>query len=99
MNIKKHTPQRTCIACREVKDKRELMRLIRVHSGGVEIDTSGKKVGRGAYLCCTAECWENGLKQGKLERALRTSLSKNNREQLIRDGKTFCKELIGGKSK
>jgi len=56
-------------------------------SGGVEVDPDGKRSGRGAYLCPAPECWEIGLKKGRLEYALRTTLTQDNREQLIRYGK------------
>ena len=95
MNIRKHTPQRTCVACRKVKAKQELIRLVRVSDGGVEIDTSGKKAGRGAYLCRSQGCWEIGLRGSQLEHVLRTTLTQDNREHLIKYGKekTSCKEL------
>jgi len=83
----KHIPQRTCIACRTAKPKRELIRLVHTSDGIVEIDTTGKRAGRGAYLCPLRECWETGLRGNRLEHALRTSLSRDNREQLIRYGK------------
>jgi len=80
----RHIPQRTCVACRKVRPKRELIRLVRISDGVVEVDTSGKRVGRGAYLCPVEECWEIGLKGGRLEHALRTTLTQDNREQLIK---------------
>jgi len=75
------------VACRKVKAKRELIRVVRTSDGNVEVDTSGKKAGRGAYLCRAPECWEVGVKGGRLEYALRTSLNQDNRQQLIRYGK------------
>ena len=91
-------PQRTCVACRKVKAKRELIRLVRVADVGVEVDTSsGKKAGRGAYLCRVQECWEAGLKGGRLEHSLRTTLTEDNQEQLIRHGKELFKESVSGK--
>ena len=81
-NISKHIPQRTCVVCRKVKPKRELVRLVRIPDGSVEFDTSGKRAGRGAYLC--PECREIGLKGSQLKRALRTTLNQDNIEQLIR---------------
>ncbi len=78
----RHVPQRSCVACHKVKDKRELIRLVRVSDGSVEVDTSGKKAGRGAYLCRVEECWQTGLKGGRLEHVLRTSITEDNREQL-----------------
>ncbi len=77
------------MACRKVKAKRELIRLVRTSDGRVEVDTGGKRAGRGAYLCRAQECWEIGLKGGRLEHALRTTLTQDNREQLIRYGKDF----------
>jgi len=71
------------VACRKVRPKRELIRLVCISDGKVEVDTSGKKAGRGAYLCPIEKCWEIGLKGGRLEHALRTSLTHENREQLI----------------
>ena len=85
----KRTPQRTCVACRKAKDKRELIRLVRTVDGKVEVDTSGKRAGRGAYLCRAWQCWQTGLKGKHLEHALRTSLNQDNREELIRYGKDF----------
>ena len=100
MSIRKHIPQRTCVACRKVKAKRELIRLVRISNGSVEVDTTGKKAGRGAYLCQTPECWETGLKSGRLEYTLRTTLDQKNREQLIEYGKDlFIRELTSGKGK
>ena len=78
----KHIPSRTCVACGRVRPKRELIRLVRISDGSVEVDASGRKAGRGAYLCQLAECWQNGLKGNRLERALRTTLSQDNQEQL-----------------
>ncbi len=92
----KHVPQRTCVACRKVKAKRELIRLVRVSDGSVEVDTGDRKVGRGAYLCQEQECWEAGLQGGRLEHALRATLSRDNREQLIAYGKDYLKEPVSG---
>jgi len=83
----KHIPQRSCVGCGEVKPKRELVRLVKVPGGGVEVDTSGRKVGRGAYLCPAADCWQAGLEKRRLDYVLRTSLSEDNREQLARYGR------------
>jgi len=78
MASKKHKPQRTCIACREIKDKRDLLRVVRTPEGKIIIDPSGKANGRGAYLCRKPECWELGLQKGRLARALQTTLSPEN---------------------
>jgi len=69
--------------------------LVRIPDGSVEVDAGGKKAGRGAYLCQAKECWETGLKGNRLEHVLRTTLNKDNREQLVRYGKDLLqKELI-----
>ncbi len=83
----KHIPQRTCVACGKVRPKRELIRLVRISGGGVEVDTGGKRAGRGAYLCPAPGCWEIALKKSRLEHTLRTALTQDNREQLIGYGK------------
>lgn len=67
----KHIPQRTCIACRTVRPKRELVRIVRITMSHVESDATGKKAGRGAYLCRQRDCWELVLSnRGRLEHAL-----------------------------
>ena len=86
----KHIPQRTCVACGKIKAKRELVRLVRSANGTVEVDTSGKKAGRGAYLCPARECWEVGLKGKRLEHVLRITLTQDNREQLIQYGRSLA---------
>ena len=85
----KHIPQRTCVACHQAKAKRELVRLVRGAKGTVEVDTSGKKAGRGAYLCRAWECWEAGVKGHRLEHAFRTTLTQANQEQLLPYVKTL----------
>lgn len=78
---KKHIPQRTCVACREVNEKRSLIRLVRTPDG-VAIDMTGRMPGRGAYLHDSKECWEKALKRGVLARSLKTELSQENMEML-----------------
>jgi len=98
VSVRKHIPYRTCLACRKVKPKPELTRLVRISDGSIEVDASGKRAGRGAYLCRAQGCWEIGLKGGRLEYVLRTTLTQDNREQLIRYGKDL-KESNSGKGK
>jgi len=98
-NIHKRIPQRTCVACRQVKPKQKLIRLVRSPDGSVEVDISGKKSGRGAYLCQIPECWRVGLKGGRLEYALRTTLTSDSREQLIGYNKELVKEPISDRDK
>jgi len=94
----KRVPQRTCVACRKVRPKQELVRLVRTHGGNIDVDPAGKIAGRGAYLCPVWKCWEIGLKNGRLEHTLRTHLSQDNREQLIQYGKSLRGVNQNGKS-
>ncbi|MEK7310987.1 MAG: YlxR family protein [Chloroflexota bacterium] len=84
----KHVPQRTCVACREVLSKRSLIRMVRT-ADGVEIDPTGKRTGRGAYLHDKRGCWEIALKGDLLERALKTTLNDLERERLRAHGNTL----------
>ncbi len=70
--------------------------MVRSANGSVEVDTGGKRVGRGAYLCPAQECWQVGLRGGRLEHALRTTLTLENRQQLIQYRKDLEKELSSG---
>ncbi|HKP52762.1 MAG TPA: YlxR family protein [Chloroflexia bacterium] len=78
----KHVPQRTCVACRTTGAKRGLIRIVRGTDGSVEVDETGKKSGRGAYLCHNSECWEKALKSKLLEYALKTPISKEDKAAL-----------------
>ena len=70
----KHVPQRTCVACRDKNAKRTLTRIVRTPDGKIEIDPSGKRNGRGAYLCTQESCWQRALKTPVLARALKTEI-------------------------
>ena len=83
MKVKsKSLPQRTCIACRQVREKKGLVRLVSTEDGIAEIDVLGKKPGRGAYLCPRRTCWELALRKNRLDYALRTRLRDDNRQTL-----------------
>ena len=77
----KHIPQRTCVGCRTVMAKRQLVRVVR-GKGGVAVDPTGKLAGRGAYLHDRRSCWEAGL-QGSLARALQVDLTAADYENLV----------------
>jgi len=87
------------VGCREIRAKEELIRLVRISDESVEVDIGGKKAGRGAYLCRAQECWETGLKGGRLEHSLRTTLTQDNREQLVKFGEGLLKEQVSGKGR
>jgi len=72
---RKRIPQRTCVACRAKRPKRELVRVVRTPEGGVVVDETGKRSGRGAYICPSEDCWQKALSGDLLNRALRVSLT------------------------
>lgn len=78
---RKHVPQRTCVVCRETRDKRSLTRLVQTPEG-VMIDPTGKLNGRGAYLCENPTCWERAVQTDVLDRALRITLTEADRARL-----------------
>ncbi|MEE8163640.1 MAG: YlxR family protein [Anaerolineae bacterium] len=79
---RKHVPQRTCVGCGKIRPKREMVRIVRTPDRGAEIDETGKRSGRGAYLCRRQECWEIALQKDRLEHALKTSLTDEERATL-----------------
>jgi predicted RNA-binding protein YlxR (DUF448 family) len=90
----KHVPERTCVACGKIQPKRNMVRLVRLTDNRIEVDLSGKKAGRGAYICRLVECWDSALKGNRVERALKTSLAQAGRDKLMQD----LKELCGGEN-
>ena len=91
----RHVPQRTCIGCRTVKPKRQLIRVVRVADGAVEVDPTGKKSGRGTYLCKQRSCWEAALKKERLDRALRTKVAPEYRRGLASYAETLPQSSEG----
>jgi hypothetical protein len=79
---RRHVPLRTCIACRQSKDKRELIRLVRTPEGELVVDETGKKNGRGAYLCRQRTCWVKALQGNQVSRALKMEVGENERRVL-----------------
>ncbi len=78
----KPLPIRTCISCREPQTKGSLVRVVRTPAGRIEVDPTGRKAGRGAYLCQRRSCWENATKRNRLEYALKTKVSLEDRATL-----------------
>ena len=70
----KKIPQRKCTGCGEMKDKKELIRIIRTPEDGIELDLTGRKNGRGAYLCNSKECFAKARKNKGLERSLKMAI-------------------------
>ena len=71
---KRKTPLRMCLGCRQSKSKRELIRVVRTPQGEIELDFTGKKSGRGAYICPSAECLQKAIKGKGLARSLETPI-------------------------
>ncbi len=88
MNVKR-VPQRTCVGCRTTGGKRDLIRVVRTPEGRVEVDTSSKVNGRGAYVCAQQACWIEALTKDRLARALRITISADVRDRL----RSFAEQL------
>ena len=78
----KKIPQRSCVVCRIKKDKNELIRIVKNQTNEINIDESGKKPGKGAYICDSIECLEKGIKTKALSRALETEIPNEIYEKL-----------------
>ncbi len=81
---RKHVPLRTCIGCRSPRPKKELLRIVRTPEGSVEIDQTGKRSGRGAYICLSEECLEKAVKGRHVEKALQCPINQELYEELKR---------------
>ena len=95
MSTTRHVPQRTCIGCRTASAKREFVRVVRTPEGAVEVDPSGKRAGRGAYVCAQRSCWEEAIKKDRLARALRTTIAAQDRDALRRYAEQFESAPVG----
>lgn len=84
MKVKK-IPQRRCVGCNNMKDKKELIRVVRSAEGEVSIDKIGKKPGRGAYVCPSSECITKAVKEKRLEKALDVAIGTEIYEKLLED--------------
>ena len=80
----KKVPQRQCVGCREMKPKQELIRVVRGPDGAISLDPTGKKPGRGAYVCREGDCLRRAQKSRALERAFSSQIPPEVYEELIR---------------
>jgi hypothetical protein len=83
--MKGKIPMRQCIGCREMKSKKEMMRILRTTEGTLCLDTTGKQNGRGAYLCYNSSCLEKAMKNKGLERSLKMAVSGEVYEKLKKE--------------
>ncbi len=78
----KKQPQRTCMGCNQKKDKKDLIRIVKNKDNEISVDRTGKKEGRGAYICDDVNCLEKVIKSKRLERVLEMPISKEIYESL-----------------
>ena len=78
-------PMRMCVGCREMKPKRELLRVVKGPEGDISFDLTGRKPGRGAYVCRSADCLSLAIRKRQLERAFSAPISEEVREGLMRE--------------
>lgn len=87
MSGKKKIPMRQCVGCREMKSKKEMMRVIKTPEDEILLDTTGKKNGRGAYVCFSGECLKKAIKNKGLERSFKQSIPEEVYEKLEKEMK------------
>ena len=83
--MQKKIPQRQCMGCRERKDKKAMIRVVRCTDGSVSLDFSGKLNGRGAYVCPDPECLKKAQKSKALERSLEVAIPEEVYERLTKE--------------
>ena len=74
MANKRKVPMRKCVGCGEMKPKKELLRILRTENEGIVLDTTGKKNGRGAYICYSWDCFSKAVKNKGLERSFKQAV-------------------------
>ena len=87
--MKNKIPMRQCTGCREMKSKKEMMRVLRTPEGEILLDTTGKKNGRGAYICPNADCLGKAIVSKGLERSFKMPVDKSVYEELKRGFEKF----------
>ncbi len=85
MGQTRKVPMRKCVGCQEMKNKREMIRVLHTPEDELVIDTTGRKNGRGAYLCFSRECFEKAVKNKGLERSLKMNISPEVYESLKKE--------------
>ena len=89
-------PMRMCVGCREMKEKRTLIRIVRTPEGKTLIDPTGKKSGRGAYVCRSPECLRRAIRQKQLERQLQVNLTEGVTVALMTEMNRLAEEHPAG---
>ena len=75
-------PMRMCVGCSEMKPKPELIRIVRSPEGEISLDSTGKKSGRGAYICCNKDCLKKAIKSKRLDRTFECTVPEDLYERL-----------------
>lgn len=83
--MQKKIPMRQCLGCREMKPKKELLRVVRSPEGAVSLDLNGKANGRGAYVCPNPECLKKAIKSKALSRALEVEIPQQVYDTLLEE--------------
>lgn len=89
----KKKPQRMCVSCRTKADKKDLLRIVLLPSGEVEYDPTGRKAGRGSYLCKKSECIMIELKAHRLSKGLRSNVGEDNLKKVAEEILAECKKF------
>ncbi len=87
----KKVPMRQCVGCGEMKSKKELLRVIKTPEEEIVLDVTGRKNGRGAYICASIECLKNAQKKRGLERSLKISIPEEVYESLEQEMSKIAK--------
>ena len=85
MSQVRKVPMRKCIGCQEMKNKKDMIRILKTTEDRIEIDTTGKKNGRGAYICLSRDCFEKAVKTKGIERSLKMSIPREVYENLEKE--------------
>ncbi len=85
MNRKKNSPMRKCVGCQEMKNKKEMIRIIRTAENEFMLDATGKRNGRGAYICPRKECFDRAVKSRGLERSFKQAIPEEVYESLEKE--------------
>lgn len=92
MSTGKKIPQRQCIGCGEMKSKRELIRVLKDTQDHISIDATGRKNGRGAYICPSMDCFKRAVKSKGLERSFKMAIPKEVYESLEKEMEQIDKQ-------
>ena len=87
MAVVKKIPQRQCVGCGENKNKKDMIRIIKTNENEIFLDDTGKKNGRGAYICKTGECLAKAIKTKGIERSLKTTIPQDVYDVLLKEMK------------